>query len=234
MKFNEFIVMRHSYDDHSYIDGKNDTSLTSDGIKIAKDAAEIVVQNLDERNIIVRYSSKKRAKETAEILCQKISKMGLSYTAIEDKNLNELFQGNLNFKSMQHKEKVDFLQSCWDDFERNRNNGNLKYRFGEKKDSDIVILPGETHLEWSFRMGNAVLSILNDIVSENQVIGITHRGAMFEIQNLIKMVNSEISFDEVEKYKTIWMKYCQDYLLRVNDLEKAKKRIKDYIEERSL
>ena len=28
----DFIVMRHSYDDHSYIDGKNDTSLTKKGI----------------------------------------------------------------------------------------------------------------------------------------------------------------------------------------------------------
>lgn len=36
MRNNEFLVIRHSYDDHSYIDGKNDTSLTKDGIEICK------------------------------------------------------------------------------------------------------------------------------------------------------------------------------------------------------
>lgn len=40
MKKNDFLLVRHSYDDHSYIDGKNDTGLTKKGIEIVKQASE--------------------------------------------------------------------------------------------------------------------------------------------------------------------------------------------------
>ena len=32
----EFLAIRHSYDDHSYIDGNNDTSLTENGVEIGR------------------------------------------------------------------------------------------------------------------------------------------------------------------------------------------------------
>lgn len=234
MEFNEFIIMRHSYDDHSYIDGKNDTSLTKKGIDIANDAAKEIMHYLDNRNIIVRYSSKKRAQETAFIICENLAKHGMSFCNVEDTNLNELFQGKLNFGNMLHEQKVDFLQSCWDDFEECRQNGDLEHCFGEYKSRDIVLGNGENHKEWSRRMGNAVLSIIDDIEKNNQVIAVTHRGATFEIQNIIKMANMEMDFQDVEKYKTVWMKYCQDYLLRVNNLKNARERVQTYIQERSM
>lgn len=152
---------------------------------------------------------------------------------IEDRGLTELNQGNFDFSGLSHEQRVDFLQSCWDDFEFQRENGNLKHRFGEFKNRDIVIDLGENHKEWSARVGQAVLNILDEIKKGHQVLGITHRGATFEINNIVKMANGVLLPREVEFYKTIRMKYCQDFLLSIDDIEFAKKRVKDFIDERS-
>lgn len=232
MKLKEFILMRHSYDDHSYIDGENNTSLTSDGIKIAKTAAKQILMHFDDRKIIVRTSTKKRALETAEIVCSEMLKNNMCAELIEDKCLNELYQGKFNFNSLSHEDRVNFLQSCWDDFEWNRENDNLFHRFGEYKSKDIVLMPGENHSQWSKRIGNGVLNILNDMAQNNQVLGVTHRGATFEIQNIIKMANGEIKSDAVEHYKTVYMKYCQETMIDVCDINDAQKRITEFINER--
>lgn len=234
MELNEFLLMRHSYDDHSYIDGKNDTSLTRDGVTIARNAAESVLQYLDNRNVVVRYSSKKRAKETAEIVCEKLEENDLKYKAVEDVYLNELFQGDFNFGQMSHNERVNFLQSCWDDFESFRIEGNLNHRFGELKNRNVIVNLGENHNEWSVRIGKAVLNILNDVKENNQVIGITHRGATFEIENIVRMANDEIDLNEVEKYTTVWMRYCQEKVLNVKDVDGAINKVQDFVEDRSL
>ena len=55
MNKNDFILVRHSYDDHSYIDGKNDTSLTQNGIEIAKEAAKKIIYKIDSNEVIIRY-----------------------------------------------------------------------------------------------------------------------------------------------------------------------------------
>ena len=68
MKKNDFLVVRHSYDDHSFIDGKNDTGLTLKGVEIAKEAAVNILHQIDSGRVIVRHSTKVRARETAEIL----------------------------------------------------------------------------------------------------------------------------------------------------------------------
>ena len=78
-----------------------------------------------------------------------------------------------------------------------------------------------------------MLNIINDLSQSYQTINITHRGAIFEIQKLIEMVNGKIQFDDVEKYETTWMNYCQDYLLHIEDLNVAKSLTKKYISKRS-
>lgn len=234
MEDNEFIIMRHSYDDHSYIDGKNDASLTTNGIEIARNAAEHILFKLNDRELIIRYSIKKRAIETTEILCERFYKSGIKYKCIEDNGLIELYQGEFNFQGMEHTDKINFLQSCWDDFERERKQGNLKHCFGENKDRNIVLRSGENHTEWSARVGGAVLNILDDMQKNAQLINITHRGAMLEIQKIIDMANGKISINQVEKYETVGMKYCQDSLLQVDNLNCAKERTQKFIEERCL
>lgn len=108
--------MRHSYDDHCYIDGKNDTGLTLDGIEIAMNASKSILYNIDSNKVIIRSSSKKRAIETAEIIGEILSKNHIDCTYINDNCLTELFQGRFNFDGMTHAERVNFLQECWDDF----------------------------------------------------------------------------------------------------------------------
>ena len=113
MNKNDFILVRHSYDDHSYIDGKNDTSLTQNGIEIAKEAAKKIIYKIDSNEVIIRYSTKKRAKETAEIIGEYLSKNNIDCNYISDSGLTELFQGSFNFDGMEHIEKVNFLHHLY-------------------------------------------------------------------------------------------------------------------------
>lgn len=233
MNKNDFILVRHSYDDHSYIDGKNDTSLTQNGIEIAKEAAKKIIYKIDSNEVIIRYSTKKRAKETADIIGEYLSKNNIDCNYISDSGLTELFQGSFNSDGMEHIERVNFLQSCWDDFEFCRKNGDLNHRFGQNKSRKIILQFGENHSDWSVRIAKGMLNIINDLSQSYQTINITHRGAIFEIQKLIEMVNGKIQFDDVEKYETTWMNYCQDYLLHIEDLNVAKSLTKKYISKRS-
>lgn len=233
MNKNDFILVRHSYDDHSYIDGKNDTSLTQNGIEIAKEATKKIIYKIDSNEVIIRYSTKKRAKETADIIGEYLSKNNIDCNYISDSGLTELFQGSFNFDGMEHIERVNFLQSCWDDFEFCRKNGDLNHRFGQNKSRKIILQFGENHSDWSVRIAKGMLNIINDLSQSYQTINITHRGAIFEIQKLIEMVNGKIQFDDVEKYETTWMNYCQDYLLHIEDLNVAKSLTKKYISKRS-
>lgn len=232
MKENEFIVLRHSYDDHSYIDGKNDTGLTKRGIEIAEKAAVNMLCKVDSDKVIIRHSTKMRAQETAGIICEYLLKNNIDCHCIRDIGLTELFQGQFNFGEMEHVERVNFLQSCWDDFEYCRQHGDLKHCFGKNKDREIVLIPGENHFEWSRRIAKGVLNIINDMEQSYQSISVTHRGAIHEIQRIIEMVNGIITFDQVELYNTRWMEYCQDYSLHIDNLDTAKVLIKRFMNER--
>ena len=232
MKKNEFIILRHSYDDHSYIDGKNDTSLTQEGVEIAKQAAIDVFPKVDSNKVIIRHSTKVRAQETAEILCEYLLKHNIDCSCISDIGLTELFQGQFNFGNMEHEERINFLQSCWDDFEDCRKCGDLTHHFGQNKDRNIILTPGENHLEWSRRIGQGLLNIIEDVEQSYQSINITHRGAIHEIERIIEMVNGNLPIDQIELYNTRWMPYCQDYLLHLEDLDKSKVLIKKFIKER--
>lgn len=232
LKRNDFILMRHSYDDHSYIDGRNDTGLTLNGIEIAKSASKTILRKINSNKVIIRSSSKLRAIETAEIIGEFLLKNGIDCKYVTDNGLTELFQGEFSFNGMSHLQRINFLQSCWDDFEYNRMHGILDHRFAQNKDPEIVLSPGECHYEWSVRIANGVLNIIDDLNNSIQSINITHRGAIFEIQKIIEMVNGLISFEQVEKYNTMWMNYCQDYLLHIHNLDEAKVLTKKYICER--
>ncbi len=230
---NDFILLRHSYDDHSYIDGKNDTSLTLNGIEMAQKAAQNILYKIDSDDVIIRHSTKKRALETAQIIGDNLLKHNIKCECIGDYGLTELFQGDFNFEGLEHRERIDFLQSCWDDFEECRKLGDLSHNFGQNKDRNIIITPGENHFEWSARIAGGVLNIINDLSNSYQSINITHRGAILEIQKIIEMVNGMITFDQIEQYKTIWMDYCKDYSLHIDDLEIARILTKKYIDKRS-
>jgi len=233
MEKTEFILFRHGYDDHSYIDGKNDTGLTENGIKMVKEASEKLIYNLNSNDVIIRHSTKLRAQQTAEILSERILREHIPCRFVADHGLTELHQGVFCFGGMEHKERVDFLQSCWDDFEYCRKNGDLNHNFGQNKDKSVILTPGENHSEWSVRIARGLLNIIDDISNSHQSISVTHRGAIFEIQQLVKMINEGLPMSEVEKYETIWVSYCQDFKLNVRDVEQSKVLLKKYINKRS-
>ena len=239
MKNNEFLVIRHSYDDHSYIDGKNDTSLTKEGIEIAKKMAINVLPKIDlNRNVRLRHSIKKRAVETAEILNEELYKHSIDHDIESEPNLTELFQGNFrNFDLMSHDQKVNFLQTCWEEFDSHRRDGNIDYRFGDNYnahgkniDGNFVAYPyGESQREFSIRIGKSLINICNFLMENEQSINITHRGATREIKNLVHSINTHTPVEQVKDYEIVGMKYGEIINCSIDDLFEARRILKEYI-----
>lgn len=227
-------VIRHSYDDHSYIDGKNDTSLTKRGVEIARDISDKFASNLAiHKEVMISSSPKKRAFETAEILYDTLRRKNIPADLYIDSNLAELNQGEFVFEPLGHDERVNFLQSCWDDFETERYAGNILHRFGERKiDSGIVIQPGENHSEFSARIGKSVLRSTQLMNPEREIVNITHRAATLNIQNVIKFLNSDIEMDDVENYITRSMRYCEVNNFTIRDLSLSTASLVEYVRAR--
>ena len=239
----EFLAIRHSYDDHSYIDGNNDTSLTDNGVVMAREMSLSLLDSVKDRKIILRYSSKKRAVETAEILCDSLDKSGIEYEARLDKNLTELYQGNfMNLESLTHEEKIELLQSCWEEFDEHRLKNNLDYCFGDynnalngKIDNRFTMYPfGESQREFSVRIGNAVLSMCGDLQRSLYPIGITHRGAIREIKNLLRSVNEGVPMEQVKDFEIYGMRYCEIVKCNIDDIDIAEKSLAQYLESRNI
>ncbi len=239
MKNNNFLVVRHSYDDHSYIDGRNDTSLTKEGIEIAKKMSVDILSRLDlDRNIKLRHSIKKRAQETAEILDEELYRHSISHDIAPDSNLTELFQGNFhNLELINHEQRVDFLQSCWEEFDHHRKTGDIDYRFGDsinaqknRIDNRFIMYPyGESQRQFSIRIGSAVLNICDFLINDEQSINITHRGATREIKNLLHSVNTHTPLEQVKDYEIVGMKYGEIVDCNIDDLLEARDILDRYI-----
>lgn len=229
-----YMVVRHSYDDHSYIDGKNDTSLTDKGVEIAKKAIIQIANKIESNEVTIRHSLKKRGRETAEIFGNYLLKKGFNCNCVIEPGLTELYQGQFDFSPLTHLQRVDFLQSCWDDFEECRLKGDYEHNFGIKKDNTIILTPGSNHLEWSKKITEAYLSIINDMENNIQSINIAHRGVIYMLERLTLFVNQEIEMNQIEQYQTRWMEYCQDYKYKVNNLNDAKVLIKEYRKARGI
>lgn len=212
----DFGVMRHSYDDHSYIDGKNDTDLTKDGIQIAKDAAKQIAKSLGEQDqeIQIRSSSKRRGIHTAEIVKEQLDKDMIPNSLIVDENLRELYQGNMDLSQMSHDERVRFLESGWQSFDDERKKGNDNYHFGEPHiklmRQDIILYPyGESQNDFAQRITKAMQSSLEeDMAKEKTTLFVTHRGGMREILNLAYAANHNLPVSQTDKYEMSGMKYC--------------------------
>lgn len=222
----EITTIRNGYDDHSYVDGYNDTSLTSRGVEMARVAAEALTADskyLDGKPLIVRTSLKKRAVETASIIYDYISNSGVDCDVVLDPGLTELRQGKFDFGDMSHDDRINFLQSCWDDFESQRKSFNIDHRFGEFKvgeNDSPIICAGESHREWSVDIASSLIRAIKDTQDGCNSIEVTHRGASFMISQLVKLANGEISPRYVEQYDTKFMKYCErhDYCVKSADL----------------
>lgn len=226
----DFGVMRHSYDDHSYIDGKNDTDLTSDGIQIAKEAARQIAKPLGEQDqeIQIRTSSKLRGIHTAEIVKEQLDRDSIPNALIIDENLRELYQGNMDLSQMTHEERVSFLESGWQSFDDERKKGNDNYRFGEPHSklikSDIILYPyGESQNDFAQRITRAMKSSLEeDIAKEKTTLFVTHRGGMREILNLAYAANHNLPVSQTNKYEMSGMRYCDFVEVVIKDHDQLK------------
>ena len=210
----DFILMRHGYDDHSYIDGLNDTSLTERGINETKQAAKNLALQLGDlnQNIAIRSSSKKRSTETSEIIAEQFERDKISYTYSVDQNLRELYQGNMDLDGLSHEEKVNLLQSAWEAFDKERANGNDNYRFGQPHAGlirEFVNPPfGESQNQFTLRIAKSFSSIIDEQLSMyNFPIIITHRGGIREIKNMTHAFNNKIPVSQSQVVEMSGLKY---------------------------
>jgi broad specificity phosphatase PhoE len=197
MNRSEIFLMRHGYDDHSTVDGKNDTSLTTNGIETTRNSSIEFLHNLrqhDSGAIAIHVSSRRRAIETGEIFFETLEKNGVQATLSIDTDLRELYQGKLlGLTAMTHAQRVEMLHLGWELFERERLRGNDAYKFGEPDydnpryalfNSFVEYPYGESQDELAERIRTAYLHILLNIqVTASTPLVIAHRGTIREVLN---------------------------------------------------
>lgn len=199
----DIFMMRHSYDDHSYIDGKNDTSLTQRGVEVAHKGAKSAISMLERHQdgLSVHVSDRKRSIETMGILSEYLDKAGFCYDVTISDGLRELQQGEMQgLVHMTHDEKVRMLEQGWEIFDRERIAGNDDYKFGTPDRTDeqyrrfntFVAPPyGESQNELSYRIEQAFLNALTSSVANNRVpFVLAHRGTIREILNIAHAHNN--------------------------------------------
>lgn len=229
----EILLMRHGYDDHSYIDGLNDTSLTKDGIEDAKKASKIYAPKLGKRyeaGLSLRVSSRRRAVETAEILSEELSCHGIENDLVVNSNFRELYQGDMiNLDGKDHAERVYMLELGWEIFERERLAGNDDYKYGTPDYSSsrydnfnrLVSPPyGESQNELSDRVGLGFFNTLCDVLPTGRTpLFIVHRGTIREILN-IAMAHNAGSYDikQNQHVEMAGWKYCEMFETTLNDV----------------
>lgn len=228
------LLMRHSYDDHSYIDGLNDTSLTAKGTEMAKDASRRYAPELGrehEAGLALRASSKRRAVETAEILSDELSRHGIEHSMSVDPNLCELYQGTMvGLTDKDHAERVRMLELGWEIFERERVAGNNDYKYGTPDCScprygefNTFIAPpyGESQNELSARVETGLLHAVADALpSQRTPLFVVHRGTIREILN-ITIAHNAGSYDIKQNPHidiTGW-KYCEMFEAVIDNVD---------------
>lgn len=214
----DILLMRHGYDDHSFIDGKNDTNLTVEGVKHIKDIsieiAKIALSKY-ESGISINSSSKRRAVQTAEIISETLHKNHFDHSFVIDDRLRELYQGEIiNVEILSHQDKKIILQRLWEIFNQERNKDNFDYKFGSPAycndsycdmDSFIKRPYGESHNELVARVLTAFMDIINHSETDGRTpLIVAHRGTireMLSISNSAERLNSNNFNQEMSVWK---------------------------------
>jgi broad specificity phosphatase PhoE len=233
-----FILMRHGYDDHSYIDGLNDTSLTEKGIAETRHMAGTLALQVYglEREIIIRSSSKKRSVETSEIIVEQFERDKIPYSYLVDQNLRELYQGNMKLYGLSHEEKVGLLQSAWEVFDAERVTGNDNYRFGQPHVHlrQVFVRPpfGESQNQFTLRIAKSFMEAIDEsIMTDNLPLFITHRGGIREIQNMTYAFNNQLPVSQSQVYEMTGLVYNGIIENRLDDARLCMHMLRSYIAE---
>ncbi len=232
------MLIRHAYDDPSYIDGKNDTDLTAEGIDMAQKRAGPLSKQLGELNTVIPiYSSaKKRTIQTAEIIAEQLNKDGVPYTFNPDKNINELYQGKMLIDGLAHDDKAALMHHAWIAFNTERAAGNYNYRFGQPHPlllREFVDIPyGETHNEYALRV---VQSFKNYIHSKGTPLIVLHGGGIGQMLNLTKVLNANAGMS-VEKANQLRKEkfhrkidFCEVFSGRLDNIQTSLNLLGEYI-----
>ncbi|MEO5948880.1 MAG: histidine phosphatase family protein [Candidatus Saccharimonas sp.] len=237
MSRTDVLLMRHGYDDHSYIDGKNDAPLTRRGIEMTRNEAAIIVPAIASRYVSgldVRVSSKRRAIETAEILSDELTKYAAHFEVTVEDDLRELFQGEmLGLDTMSHKEKVCMLENGWEIFDKERVAGNDNYRFGTPDFSNIKYAAfntfirepyGESQNDFSRRIQKSFISTLAASAKTGRVpLILAHRGTIREVLNLaIAHNNGTYGVKQCPEVEMSGWRYCELFTTEIMDVEFSK------------
>ncbi len=226
---NNIILVRHSRDDHSYIDGDNDTSLTPRGIELARAMSYDVKESIKRqpfKKVVVYSSNRNRAVETAKILYEELSSCGVERIFRIDGRLRELYQGKIiDVNKSSHDEKANNLEIEWKSFDAERLKGNYSYKFGEPllcgSRKEFIAPPyGESHRELSVRARDALCDIIK-IARQNDtvVIVITHRGIIREMFNIVCSVNSNVELTQYIENEMKGWEYCLPIPLGVDSAD---------------
>ena len=234
MRSFDIYMMRHGYDDHSYIDGKNDTSLTAGGIEMAEEASREYAKLIHEKcsNIPqVFTSSRKRAVETAEILSAELGRHKFEHTVQVEPAFRELYQGEMvGLSGKTHQERVRALEIGWRIFDSERKMGNHDYKYGtpsldseEYTDFNGFIAPpyGESQNEFTARTQQGLLGVVVESLGGDYTpLIVAHRGTIREVLNVANAHNA--GSEEIPQNPNVEMsgwRYCEIFHTELLDPE---------------
>lgn len=233
-KSNRLLLIRHSRDNQDYIDGNNDTTLTDEGIYMAQQMSQKIVQvymhDHECKRVNVYSSNRKRALETAKILRETLSEQNIYNILHIDKGIRELRHGKIiNVDTLSHQEKINGLEKAWNNFDSERFKGNIQFRFGEPLlSASNVLAPdfiddpyGECQYELSYRINKSLKNIISNIKKrpDELFILVTHRGIVREIVNIIHSANEKKNFSQNPMNDMCGWEYCGITDMNINDVD---------------
>ncbi len=234
------MLVRHSRDDASYIDGKNDTDLTAEGIAMAKKTAldiSKIVSPMD-TNIAIYSSSKKRTIQTSDIIAEQLAQDKIPFSLASDARLNEIYQGNMLINGLTHEEKRALLHYAWVAFKEERDLGNYNYHFAQPHDKllkNFVTPPyGETHNEYCLRLAQALACYIDTNQKQPMFsLLVLHGGSINHMLNMTYALNSNdyTTFLDKKKFEQFTNKvaYCAVQQSQIKDVATAKIMLDKYI-----
>lgn len=243
MSEREVFLIRHGHDDHSYIDGNNNTSLTLKGIEGARQMGTKMAALLGDSDIGVvdiHTSSRKRSVETAEILSEELDKSQIAHGFHVDERLKELYQGKIiNVDILTHQEKAALLQLAWEIFDEDRVEGGMDYHFGDFQSGEEAHYPlrgfiedpyGESQGEFSYRIGSALHDILQDVVDKHGTpIVVAHRGGIREIRNILHATNNNLPVKQSSECEMSGLIYCEIVSNPIRDVDFSLRALDNYL-----
>lgn len=205
-----FVLIRHGVD-ISILDNTLDQPLTEEtkpDIRVLGEQLIQLCRLLGVGIVCLRYSNRLRAVQTATIIAEELSDVGLSAEMMETPGVREVYQGKFIVRDHKCGTEYQPLVAAWNAWQAKLNACELDYRFGDPaclskgryEFPDLIgwfNQFGETQREFSLRLYQMLHDMLS-VASDHLQVVIGHQASCSRIQRVISSVSQLSSGDTFE------------------------------------